>query len=166
MYVRRKPHPLGNEYHSIACGVSGIMSMIELLEGKDALNELKNSRQYDDKSKTASLLLRLCKGIFSTGKIVILDSNFCVLQAMNELKKMGVYASVMIKKRRYWPKHVAGESIKGHMSTKQVGTCERQPGILEGIELNIHALREPDYTLMMMSTYGSLVIKDGQQDSV
>ena len=79
---------------------------------------------------------------------------------------MGVYASAMIKKRRYWPKHVAGESIKGHMSTKQVGTCEQQPGILDGIESDIYALKELDYTLMMMSTYGSLIIKDGQRDSV
>ena len=52
------------------------------------------------------------------------------------------------------------------MSTKQVGTCERQPGILDGIEFDIYALKEPDYTLMMMSTYGSLIIKDGQRDSV
>jgi hypothetical protein len=36
MYVPRKPHPMGNEYHSICCGVSGIMFAIELVEGKDA----------------------------------------------------------------------------------------------------------------------------------
>ena len=103
--------------------------------------------------------------MYSTGKIVILDSGFCILRTIIKLKKMGVYASAMIKKQRYWHKHVAGESIKGHMSMKQVGTCEWMPRILDGIEFNFYALKEPDYTLMMMNTYDSLIIKDGQRVS-
>ena len=166
MYVPRKPHPMGNEYHSIACGLSGIMFAIELVEGKDAPNELKNSREFKDEGKTAGTLLRLCKGIFSTGKVVILDSGFCVLEAIIELKKKGVFASAMIKKRRYWPKHVKGDDIKERMKDKEVGTCERLPGILNGIYCDLYALKEPDYILMMMSTYGSLIIKDGQHDSI
>lgn len=35
MFVPRKPHPMGNEYHSICCGESGIMFAIEMVEGKD-----------------------------------------------------------------------------------------------------------------------------------
>ena len=104
MYVPRKHHTMGNKYHSIVCDVSGIIYVIELVEGKDDPNELNNTRQYDDKDKTAGLLLRLCKGFFSTVKIVILDSGFCVLQvSIIKLKKMGVYACAMIKKQRYWP---------------------------------------------------------------
>jgi len=72
----------------------------------------------------------------------------------------------MIKKRRYWPKHVGGDSIKGYMENKEIGTCDRLPGILDGQPFDIYALKEPDYTLMMMSTYGSLIVKDGQRDSV
>ena len=30
-----KPHPFGNEYHSMCCGLSGNMYSIELVEGKD-----------------------------------------------------------------------------------------------------------------------------------
>ena len=33
--VPRKPWPLGNEYHMIACGVCGVMYAVELVEGKD-----------------------------------------------------------------------------------------------------------------------------------
>jgi hypothetical protein len=36
MFVPRKPHPMGNEYHSICCGESGIMFDFELVEGKDS----------------------------------------------------------------------------------------------------------------------------------
>ena len=115
---------MGNEYHSICCGLSGTMFGIELMEGKDTPKELRNTKQFDELGKTAGLLLRLCKGIFSTGKVVILDSGFCVLQAIIELKKKGVYASVMIKKRRYCPNYVAGDSIKGYMAMKEIGNCE------------------------------------------
>ena len=34
MCVPRKPWPLGNEYHTIACGVTNILYQAELVEGK------------------------------------------------------------------------------------------------------------------------------------
>ena len=36
MFVPRKPHPFGNEYHSVCCSMSGTMWGKELVEGKDA----------------------------------------------------------------------------------------------------------------------------------
>ena len=111
MYVPRKPHPQGNEYHSIACGESGIMYAIELVEGKDKPKE-KEKEKYSEHGKTASLLLRLCESIFQTGKIVVLDSGFCVLNSIISLKKFGVFASALVKKRRYWPTNVNGDLIK------------------------------------------------------
>ena len=35
MVVPHKPHPLGNEWHTIACGISSILFWMELVEGKD-----------------------------------------------------------------------------------------------------------------------------------
>jgi Fe-S oxidoreductase len=42
----RKPHPMENEYHSMCCGLSGVMYLIELVEGKDRPQQLltKNIR--------------------------------------------------------------------------------------------------------------------------
>ena len=40
MFVPRKPYPMGNEYHSLCCGLSGVMYSIELVEGKDQLRQL------------------------------------------------------------------------------------------------------------------------------
>jgi hypothetical protein len=31
----RKPWPFGNEYHTACCGLSGIMFVMEMVEGKD-----------------------------------------------------------------------------------------------------------------------------------
>ena len=35
MFVPRKPHPFGNKYHTIACGMSLITFCFEIVEGKD-----------------------------------------------------------------------------------------------------------------------------------
>jgi Transposase IS4 len=54
MFVPRKPHPIGNEYHSLCCGVSGVMYTIELVEGKivndncSLQNILNTERLWDD----------------------------------------------------------------------------------------------------------------------
>ena len=97
---------MGNEYHSICCSVLEIMHVIKLVEGKDKPKEMK--RKIHKESKTDDLLLRLCEGIFGTGKLVMLNSGFCVLLTLIELKKMGLYASALVKPRRYWPKFVEG----------------------------------------------------------
>ena len=53
------------------------------------------------------------------------------------------------------------------MKDKEGGICEQMSGILDGIlYFDIYVLKELDYTLMMMSTYGSLIIKDGHHDYI
>jgi hypothetical protein len=63
VFCPQKPHPFGNEYHSICCGDSGIMYQIELVEGKDA--PTPNTQPHSDKGKTVGLLLRLCQGSYT-----------------------------------------------------------------------------------------------------
>jgi hypothetical protein len=72
------------------------MYQIELVEGKDALTP--NTQPHSDKGRTVGLLLRLCAGIAGRGMVVILNSGFCVLQGLVELKKIGVFASAFILK--------------------------------------------------------------------
>jgi Transposase IS4 len=76
------------------------MYAIELVEGKDAPPE--RPRDPTDRfGKNCGSLLRLCVRLFGTGSVVILDSGFCVLEALLELRRRGVFASAVIKKRRY-----------------------------------------------------------------
>eukprot|EP00957_Ditylum_brightwellii_P007144 542596-Ditylum_brightwellii.AAC.1 len=91
---------------------------MEIVEGQDRPSE-RPKPQYDKKGKTMGLLLRLCQSVYSTGKVVILNSEFCVLDKIINLRKMGVFASALIKKCHYWPKHIDGEAIKNYMSTKE-----------------------------------------------
>ena len=55
-----------------------------------------------------SLLLRMTKSYFTTGRYVIIDSGFCVLKGLIKLRKKGIFSCAVIKKRRYWPSMVPG----------------------------------------------------------
>ena len=131
------------------------MWQIELVEGKDTPRE-KPTPEFDNfGGNTTSLLLRLCKPIFHTGKLVILDSGFCVLQAIIELQKRGVYSSALIKKRRYWPKYIDGDAVRQHFDAKEVGSTDSWPGKLDNQDFHVFAMKEPDYVMSLMSTYGT-----------
>jgi hypothetical protein len=67
-----------------------------------------------------------------------------------------VFGSALIKKRRYWPKYIDGDGIQRHFVDKEVGDADALPGTLDGQKFHIFAMKEPDYTMMLMSTYGSL----------
>lgn len=155
MFVPRKPHPFGNEYHTICDCESGVLYRLELVEGKDCPAE-RPKPEFDALGKTVGLLLRLTKALWGTGKCLILDSGFCVLKGMAELKKRGVFAAAQIKKRRYWPKYVDGEAIKAHFADKEVGDVACLPGVLDNVPVYIHCMKEPDYITMLMSNYGTI----------
>ena len=162
VFCPRKPNPFGNKYHTIACGLSGILFAVEMVEGKDRPSELPSDPRTQ---KTTNLLLRLCKQLFGTGKIVILDSGFCVLKALIALRKKGVFAGALIKKRRYWPKYVPGDMIDDYFKEKEVGSTDSLKGTLEDVPYDIFCMKEPDYVMKIMSTYGGLFEKDGQKTS-
>ena len=128
MYVPRKPWPFGNEYHDAGCADSDIIWAIDLREGKDRPANLGN-KEFDEHGKTCGILLRLTRPVWATGKVFVLDSGFCVLKALVELKKKGLFAAALIKKRRFWPKHVAGDEIIQHFADKQVGDCDIERNI-------------------------------------
>ena len=52
---------------------------------------------------------------------MILESGFCVLEGLIELRKVGVFVGALIKKQRYWPKHIKGDMIDTHFQDKEVG---------------------------------------------
>eukprot|EP00980_Cylindrotheca_fusiformis_P024084 scaffold11524_cov91-Cylindrotheca_fusiformis.AAC.3 len=154
MFVPRKPWPFGNEYHTVCCGVSGIMWGVELVEGKDAPPQ--RHVDFENEGKTVGLLLRMSRPLWGTAKALVLDSGFCVVKGITELSKKGVFAAALIKKRRYWPKYVRGEEIKDHFRDKGVGEADSWSGTLDSCPFQIHCMKEPDYVMSLMTSYGTL----------
>ena len=156
IFCPRKPWPTGNEYHTIARGLSSIIFHMELVEGKTRPAQLPPLPYNDQGGKTVGLLLRMTKPIWNTGRLVILDSGFCVLNGIVALAKKGVFASALIKKRRYWPKYIKGEEIKEHFKDKKVSDVDAWPGKMDSVPFYVFSMKEPDYIMNMMSTYGTL----------
>ena len=164
MYVPRKPHHFGNEYHTICCGYSGVLFDLELVEGKDAPKEIP-SDPTNRCGNTVGLLLRLTSSIYNTGRIIVLDSGFCILQGIIELRKLGLFAHAVIKKRRYWPRYVKGNDIDAHMSNMDVGTQQVMSGKLDSLEFYIYNMKEPAFNMKVMSTYGDLNIPENSDNT-
>ena len=97
---------------------------------------------------------------------MILDSGFCVLDEMLALKQYGVFSSALIKKRRYWPAGIPAEAIRAFFSDMAVGDHHRLTGEKQGIKFDVFAHKEPDYITMLMSTYGALIERPNQKESV
>ena len=119
MCVGRKLHTFGNERHTICCALASILWRAQIIEGKDRPTEL-GKKEWEDPGKTFGLMLRICEPIFSTGKCVVLGSGFCVSKGITALLEVGVYASALIKKRKYWPKGVPGDAIDEYFEDKDV----------------------------------------------
>ena len=154
MVVPRKPWRCGNEYHTICCCLTGIMFAMELVEGRDEPPQMP-PKEYSEKGKTVGLYLRLTKLLRGKGSIVVMDSGFCVLSAIIELSKVGVFSHALIKKRRYWPRHVDGDKIKEHFDRMNPGEFDALKGRMNGVSFYICGMKEPDYVLLFMTTYGT-----------
>ena len=92
---------------------------------------------------------------FQTEKVFVLDSGFCVLDALVQLKQCGVFADALIKKRCYWSKYIPRDSIIQDFTDKQVGFSNAKKGVLNGVPFHLYAMKEPNYTMLTMSTYGT-----------
>ena len=109
MCVTRKPHPFGNEYHSITDGATEkglegkpIMWRVKLREGKDRPKKSDGSwafpSEFPGYSKTSTLMLEMTKPVYHTGKVVSMDSGFCVSVGIIVMHNFGVYGQSLIKK--------------------------------------------------------------------
>jgi hypothetical protein len=134
---------MGNEYHTLCCGLSGDMYAIELVEGKDQ-RQLQPAN-YLEHGKTTGLLLRLTESIAHSGRVVIMDSEFSVLKKLIKLASVGVFASAVIKNRRYWPTYIDGGAIDSHFEVKDIGTTDSLPGLMDGEQFRIYCMKEEDY---------------------
>ena len=154
MFIPHKPWPFSNEYHTNCCCSSGIMWGIDLVEGKDHPPQL-GIQQYNNFGSTVGLLLCILLPIYHNGFVVLLDSGFCVLKGIIELRKKGVFASALIRKWCYWPKYIKVDDIKAHFDNKNVGDADSWPGTLDNIPFHVYAMKEPDYIMSLMPMYGT-----------
>ena len=162
MFVPRKPHPFGNEYHTIADGDQGkaIMWRVKIQEGKDKPmngNAPYYPSPFECYSTTAKLMLEMSKPLHNTGKIVTMDSGFCVTAGILAMHDHGVFGQALIKKQGwYWPAHVPGDQIDDHFSNISIGDSDTLKHAIDGKYFLIHCTKDDGYVTKIMSTPGIL----------
>jgi len=75
---------------------------VKLQEGKDCPKDANNKpcfpTEFELHTKTSALMLYMTKPIHNTGKVVMMDSGFCVAAGILALHDVGVYGQSLIKK--------------------------------------------------------------------
>jgi hypothetical protein len=69
---------------------------MELVEGKDHPPQIQE--RWSQLGRTTGLLMRMLSTYFTMGRYVVLDLGFCLLWALIELKKVGLFVCALIKK--------------------------------------------------------------------
>jgi hypothetical protein len=140
------------------------MFMMEMVEGKDHPPQV--AERYSELGKTTGLLMRMLQSYFASGRYVVLDSGFCVLKALVQLKMVGMVACAVIKKRQYWPAFVSNEAISREFDNLElkVGDSLATSRKLDSEEYFFWALKEPSYIMKMMATGGPLLANDSCEE--
>ena len=88
----------------------GVLYRVEMVEGNDCPPERITDQFKKKYGKIIALLLSTGKNIYSTEKVVILDSGFCVFRGIGKMRKNGLFTDVLMKKGTYWPKYIDSKS--------------------------------------------------------
>ena len=104
-----------------------------MVEGKEHPRQSSPFEFEDLGENNVGLLLCMMKSYFSTGRYVILDYSFCVLEGLIQLRKKGVFACAVLKKRRYWHVMVPGKEMEDHFLGVELGETDYIQGTADGV---------------------------------
>ncbi len=138
-----------------------ILWLAELVEGNDCPKKAHGEWAFPCEferaniSKTTALMLCMTKPIHGKGKVVAMDSGFCVAAGIIKMHKREVFGQALIKKRgRYWPKYVPGDEIDNYFAGKELGETMSYEQEVDGIKFLVHYTRDDRYVTKMMSLHG------------
>ena len=95
------------------------MDIWELVEGGDSPKKLVRIESEAVLLKsTMSLIWRMNKLLWGTGKMVIVFNGFCVIKGLIGMYDIGVYGSAVAKTCRYRPAGIYGDRTNGNFEKK------------------------------------------------
>ena len=78
------------------------------------------------------------------------------LYSLHYLELIYGYRCNYNKKQRYWTKGVPAEEIIWQMQNKEVGDVVAVQDSIRGKSYHIMVIKDPDYVMLMITTYGTL----------
>ena len=96
-------------------------------------------------SKKSTLMIEMKNPIHQTGKIVSMDSGFCVSVGIIAMHDYGVYGQFLIMKRRYWPKNVPRDAIDSYFANKELGSAKTFSQVINKKPFLVHCHKDDRY---------------------
>jgi hypothetical protein len=155
MAVGRKPRPFGNEYHTMACAMTHILFWMEMVEGKDRPPQLGPLQHVEAHGKLCGLVLRAAEGIKGSNRVIGMDSGFGVLAALPELRKRGLHGTIVMKKKKYWPKGLPGDQILEALRMQEIGTTQVLVGKFKGEKIWVGCQVDSKHTTLIANTWST-----------
>ena len=144
LFLLRKPHPFGNNWHTICCAMSVVVFFVELVERKDQTTKIGKPELEADYVATGG-----DDDVYE--KVTIWYSLFCVLKGLVGMLAHVVYGKTVIQKEKYWPKYFRGDAIYSFFQDKEVGDVYDVCGDLDGHKYKIQCMKEADYVMNIYS---------------
>ena len=110
MCVGHNSNSLGGKKQNIWCGLTSILWRSYIVEGKEKPKKC-GPKWLLKFGKAVGLILRMCRYIFGYGKALMFNNGFCVVKVLFHFGARGVYSSLIINNRRYFPKNVPVEEV-------------------------------------------------------
>ena len=115
-------------------------------------------------TSTISLMCRMKKTLCGTGKMVIMDSDFCVLIGLIGKFYRGLYGSVLVNENKYCPTGIYCDQINAHCGKRYICEHEFFSGNWKGVNFDVFAKKETNYIIIMIPTYSGLIVHDNQKE--
>ena len=113
-WLLRKPEPLGTEFKTVCCAITGLMTVMETQRGRDGMKDIKYNREY---GATAGCTMRLAEKssqeLYSTKDIVVGDAWFGSVTAAANLAAEGKDCCLQVKTNTgFFPKKFIMDALE------------------------------------------------------
>ncbi|KAG2193134.1 hypothetical protein INT47_006434 [Mucor saturninus] len=103
--VPRKPHPIGQEFKTLADNHTYCILQLDTVSDKAP-------KEFDDVDRNlVATVKRLCKPWFTSGRTIIADCWFGSPEMTTKLLDQGLFSIMQVNKRAYWPRGMPSTDI-------------------------------------------------------
>jgi hypothetical protein len=72
----------------------------------------------------------------------------------------------VIKKRKHWPRHVPGTIMDASAQGLDIGATDAIQGVLDNTPYKLFVMKDAEFNMKLMSTYGSLVVCNDAKEQI
>jgi hypothetical protein len=123
--IKDKPTQRGMEFHTTSDHGTKVIFRAELVRDPEA-----TKFQNICSDVVSALTLRMVEPLFGSARAVVLDSFFGTLETVLQLSKQGLFSTIVLKKKRFWPALADAETLETKTDEGDIGSVTSRPGMI------------------------------------